>query len=137
MGSALGGFSLYLRDGRVRYVHNLYGKERTVISSDTAIGPGRHEVRFEFTKTAEYAGRGALLLDGVEVGAGDIGHFTPVRFSIAGSGLTCGYELGPAIGDDYVAPFPCTAVIERVEVDVSGARHRDPEGEFQAIMAEQ
>ncbi len=42
MGSALGGFSLYLLDGRLRYVHNLYAlRARTSIDSDDVIAPGR------------------------------------------------------------------------------------------------
>jgi arylsulfatase len=133
----LGGFSLYLRDGRLCYVHNLYGKERHHVRSEAAIGAGEHELRFVFTKSAEFTGTGDLAVDGVSVGRGEIPHFTPVRFSIAGSGLTCGYEVGPAIGDDYVAPFRCNVVIRDVIVDVAGAAHRDPEAEFEAMMSEQ
>ena len=33
LGSALGGFSLHILDGKIRYVHNLYGKERHTIAS--------------------------------------------------------------------------------------------------------
>ena len=31
LGSVLGGFAFYVLDGRMRYVHNLYGKERHAI----------------------------------------------------------------------------------------------------------
>ena len=71
------------------------------------------------------------------VGAADIPHFTPMTFSYTGGGLTCGYEVGPAIGDGYDAPFRTNVEIDRVVVDVSGSPHRDPEGEYDAIMAEQ
>ena len=60
-----------------------------------------------------------------------------MSFSGTGGGLTCGYEVGPAVGDDYVAPFRCNATIRRVVVDVSGEHERDPMAVFQAIMAEQ
>ena len=33
LGSALGGWSLHILDGQIRYVHNLYGKERHTIES--------------------------------------------------------------------------------------------------------
>jgi arylsulfatase len=137
MGSVLGGFALYLLDGTARYVHNLYGKERHVVRSEHQIGAGSHSVELRYTKTAEFQGRIELFVDGAAVGAGDIPHFTPMRFSITGGGLTCGYEIGPAIGDDYVAPFRCNVALAPVVVDVNGAVHRDPEREFQAIMAEQ
>ena len=62
-----------------------------------------------FTKTAEFTGRAELFVDGEAVGAGDIPHFTPMTFSYTGGGLTCGYEVGPAIGDGYEAPFRPTS----------------------------
>jgi hypothetical protein len=137
LGSVLGGFAFYLRDGRLRYVHNLYGKRRDSVASKAVVPPGGHVVAFVFTKTADFAGRAELFLDGGCVGRGEIAQFTPVRFSITGAGLTCGYERGPAIGDDYTAPFAANFEIERVVVDVSGRPYHDPEGEFEAIMSEQ
>ena len=47
LGSALGGWSLHLLGGRLRYVHNLYGKERHVIETDEVLGSGSHEVSFQ------------------------------------------------------------------------------------------
>jgi arylsulfatase len=137
LGSALGGWVLYVVDGCLRYVHNLAGKERHRVVSDAVIGAGAHTLAFRFSKSAEFAGRGTLLVDGAEVGAGDIPFFTPVRFSITGAGLSVGYELGPAISDDYVAPFSFNATLHRVTVSVDGAVTRDLEGEFEAIMSEQ
>jgi len=137
MGSALGGFSFYLRDGRLRYVHNLYSKERHVIGSDEVITPGEHELAYSYSKTKGFSGTGTLLVDGRAVGVGEIPLFTPMSFSGTGGGLTCGYEMGPAVGDDYVAPFRCNAGIRRVVVEVSGDHERDPMAVFQAIMSEQ
>ena len=137
LGSVLGGFTLQLVDGRLRYVHNLYGASRDTIAGDTLISAGTHRVAFAFTKTAEFTGRGELFVDGQSVGAADIPHFTPMTFSYTGGGLTCGYEVGPAIGDGYEAPFRANVHIERVVVDVSGSPHRDPAAEFDAIMSEQ
>ena len=137
MGSALGGFSLYLREGRLRYVHNLYSRERHVIGSDEVIAPGAHTVAYKYTKTKGLSGTGQLFVDGRVVGEGDIPLFTPMSFTGTGGGLTCGYEVGPAVGDDYTAPFRCNASIRRVIVDVEGEHLRDPMAVFQAIMSEQ
>jgi hypothetical protein len=90
-----------------------------------------------FTKTDEFTGHGELFVDDRAVGRAEIPHFTPMSFSNTGGGLTCGYEVGPAIGTDYDAPFRANVEIDRVVVDVSGAPHRDPEAEFDAIMSEQ
>jgi len=137
MGSALGGFAFYLLDGRVRYIHNLYGKERHVVGSDEVLAPGAHQVAYEYTKTTGMSGHGELRVDGRVVGGADIPLFTPMQFSNTGGGMTCGYELGPSVGDDYVAPFRCNVPIHRVVVDVVGEHERDPMAVFQALMSEQ
>src|SRR5207237_823902 len=80
---------------------------------------------------------GRLLVDGRLVGEAEIPHVTPVRYSITGGGITCGWEQGPAVGDDYDAPFPFTGTVRRVVVEVDGQPHRDANAEFEAIMSEQ
>ena len=126
-GSVLGGWSFHLDQGRLRYVHNLYGKERYTVSSDTVVGAGPHTLEFVFTKTDEHAGTGTLSCDGEVVGEGDIPHFTPASYNGTGAGLSCGYELGPAIGTGYEAPFRFRGgALHRVVVDVSDSATFDP-----------
>ncbi len=137
MGTRLGGWSLHLVDGRMRYVHSWLGKERYAVESAAIVGHGRHELRFEFASRGDFSGTGRLLVDDTVVGEGDIPTTTPVRYSITGAGLTCGWEQGPAIGDGYTAPFRFTGTIHDVTVEISGTGHRDPDAEFEAIMAEQ
>jgi arylsulfatase len=137
MGNRLGGWSLHLLDGRLRYVHSFLGKEQYSVESDAVVPAGAHELGFAFSSRGDFSGTGRLTVDGEPVGEGDIPRTTPVRYSITGAGLTCGWEQGPTVGDGYAAPSRFTGTIHRVAVDVSGAGHRDPEGEFAAIMAEQ
>jgi arylsulfatase A-like enzyme len=141
LGSALGGWSLHVLDGRLRYVHNLYGKERHVISSGSGSGSvltaGEHRIEYEFTKDAGLGGTGVLRCDGAEVGRGPIPRFTPSGFTGTGVGLTCGYEWGPAVGEGYTAPFTFPGVIRRAVVRVTGPVVRDPLAELEAILAEQ
>ncbi len=137
LGSVLGGWTLYAIGGTLRYEHNFVGKERHRVVSDVVIPPGEHRIGFGFVRTADFAGTGRLFLDGEVVGEGEIPRFTPARFSITGAGLTCGYEVGPAVSGDYTAPFPFNATLRRVTVEASGAAHHDVEAEFRAIMSEQ
>ena len=59
------------------------------------------------------------------------------RFSICGHGLTCGWALGPAVVDDFVAPFPFTGELEPVVIDVEGAAVVDPIAEaFDAVESQ-
>jgi arylsulfatase len=136
-GSVLGGWSLYLVDGVLHYVHNLTGREISRAVAGRPIGAGRHQLGFAFERSADFAGTGQLYLDGEPAGSVDIALFTPARFSITGSGLTCGYEVGPAISPDYTAPHRFTGTIHRAVVDVTGAPYRDVAAELDAILSEQ
>ncbi|MFM8237745.1 MAG: arylsulfatase [Actinomycetota bacterium] len=137
MGSALGGYTLQCFAGRLRYVHNLYGARRDVLTADRVLGPGAHECEFTFDRTADFTGTVTLRVDGEVVATGEIAHFTPMSFSYTGGGITCGYEAGPAIGEGYAAPFPANVEIARVVVDVSGDPYHDPLAAFREIMAKQ
>jgi arylsulfatase A-like enzyme len=137
MGSALGGWSLHILGARIRYVHNLYGKERHVVESGEAVGPGDHHIEFTFAKDEGAGGTGVLRCDGREVGRGAISRFTPSGFNGVGAGLTCGYEWGPAVGTGYRAPFRFNGTIRRAVVETRGPVVRDPLAELEAILSEQ
>ena len=137
MGTVLGGWSFHVLDGRLRYVNNYLGKERDVVESNDPLAPGPHELAFSFTSEGGLRGTGRLLVDGRVVGEGEIPHVTPVRYSITGGGITCAWEQGPPVGDDYDAPFSFTGTVRRVVVQVDGQPHRDADAEFEAIMSEQ
>ncbi len=136
-GSALGGFSLQLREGRPRYLHNLYGKETYELAGARALGPGRHQVVFRFDREGNAGGPAALEVDGEVVAEARLPLFTVAAFSATGAGLTCGYEFGPSVGEDYRAPFPCTATIHSATVTLSEEVPVNPMVEFERIMAEQ
>ena len=70
-------------------------------------------------------------------GRGRIPLFTVAAFSATNAGLTCGYEFGPAVGEDYDAPFPCTATIHSATVTLGEDVPINPMVEFERIMSEQ
>jgi arylsulfatase len=135
LGTVLGGWSLHVVDGRLRYVHNLYGKERHVVTSETPLGPGAHRLGFVYQRRVGLAGHGTLSVDDEVVGEGEIARFTFTGFNGTGAGLTCGYEIGPAVGPGYRAPFAFTGTIDRAVVEVDGDARMDPVAIFEAIMS--
>ena len=141
-GSVLGGWSFHLlTDGRLCYVHNLAGWREYRIEAPVGdrLGPGPHTLAFEFTPAAAGgAHRGALVVDGEVIGAGDIERVTWSRFSITGAGLTVGWarDFSPA-DRDYRGPFRFTGRLDRVVVDVDGDPFVDPEAEVADLMASQ
>jgi arylsulfatase A-like enzyme len=137
LGSALGGWSMHLLGGRLRYVHNLYGKERYVIESEELLGSGEFILNFAFEKGDGPGGKGSLQIDGRLVGEGEIPRFTPSGFNGVQAGLTCGYEWGPSVGEGYQAPFRFNGTITSAVVEATGPVVRDPLAELAAIMSEQ
>jgi arylsulfatase A-like enzyme len=139
-GSGMGGWALYMDEGRPAYVHNYVSLEEHHIESDPGtppIGPGRHEVTFVFTKTGTNTGTGRLLVDGDEVGTGTVPRFTPMRFSITGVGLTCGYGDGMPVSRRFRAPFAFTATIRRVVIEVNGEPFVDADADAHFALARQ
>ena len=137
MGNTLGGWSFHVHRSCLRYVHNYLGKERHVVTSDEPVPTGEHELTFAFDDRGRLPGNRTPLIDGRLVGEAEIPHITPVRYSITGGGITCGWEQGPPVGEGYDAPFAFTGNLRRVVVEVGGDPHRDPQAEFEAIMSEQ
>ena len=66
-GGSIGGWSLYLKDGKPRYCYNLLGIQRFYVDGDSEVPAGTHQVRMEF----DYAGPG--------LGKGGDGHALPRR----------------------------------------------------------
>jgi arylsulfatase len=137
MGCVLGGWSFQVHDGRLRYLHNLYGKTVDVIESDRVIGAGAHTLGFRYEKLDDEGGRAELVVDGDVVGEGLIAKFTPTSYNNTGAGLSCGYELGPSVGPGYEAPFRWNSELRDVVVEVTGEPRVDPLKEFERIMTEQ
>ena len=137
MGCVLGGWSLHILNGRLRYVHNLYGRERHLLQSAEPVAPGPHHVELTFTKDAGLGGIAVLSCDGTEVARQQLPRFTPSGFNAVGVGLTCGYEWGPAVGEGYAAPFPFPGKIRYAAVETRGPVVRDPMAELEAILSEQ
>jgi arylsulfatase len=126
LGNLTGGFSFFVQDGRLAYLHNFVGKEWTRVDGPLDAPPGAHCFEMRFERTGSHRGTVRLAVDGDVVGEGEIPRFTPVRWNLVGAGLVCGADPGLAVGDDYDAPFRFTGTIERVTVTVAGERSEDP-----------
>jgi len=120
-------------------VSNYLGRDVYVVGSDVAVAPGAHVLTMRFDARPDFSGTVTLLVDGDSVGTGEIARTTPVRHSISGAGITCGWEQGPPVGPGYEAPFPFTGALHHVDVEVltAGGPAEDHEATFAAIMSEQ
>jgi arylsulfatase len=142
-GTAAGGYSFFMKDGKLRYVHNYVGRKLLGVESEDAVPAGKHELRFEFEPTGKpdmQKGEGApgrlqLYVDGTLVGDADADVTTPFVFNPGA--LTCGANPGSPVTPDYVGPFTFTGTLHSVTLDVSGDLIHDPEAELREHLARQ
>ena len=57
-GGSIGGWSLYLKDGKPRYCYNLLGIQRFYVDGDSDVPAGTHQVRMEFDYDGAGLGKG-------------------------------------------------------------------------------
>jgi arylsulfatase len=144
-GGSDGGYSLYMKDGKLHYIHNYVASEYFHIESVEEVPAGRHQLRFEFEVTGKpdiaagkgVPGRAQLYVDGKLAGHTDFPYTTPLTFGVAGGALECGRDSGAPVTPEYAPPFEFTGTIDSVTVDVSGELIRDTEAEIRQIMARQ
>jgi arylsulfatase len=136
-GSWFAGYSLYVKDRRLHYVHNYLGLAEYRVSATEDIPSGAVRLQFRFTRTGEHRGMGSLHVGDRQVGAGEIPRTVPAVIETSGEGLCCGYDSGLPVTEDYRAPFRFTGRIARVTVEVDGAETLDAEAEARSAMIEQ
>jgi arylsulfatase len=104
-GGRFGGWSLYARDGRAKFVYNVLGINEFPVEADTPIPEGKHQVRMEFAYDGGGLGKGGtvtLYHDGDKVGEGKVAFTQAIIFS--GDETTdVGYESGTSVTADYTA----------------------------------
>jgi len=142
-GTAAGGYSLYVKGGKLHYVHNYVGRGLYSVTTPEPLPAGEHELRFEFEPTGQpdmahgkgTPGRLQLYVDGALVANAEAPVTTP--FALNPGALTCGANPGSPVTPDYPSPFKFTGTLHKVTVDVSGELIHDPEAELRAHMARQ
>jgi arylsulfatase len=135
-GSWFAGYSLYVKERRLVYVHNHMGLAEYGIRANEDLPTGRTTLRFRFTRTGEHRGRGQLFVGERLIGEGEIPHTVPHVIETSGEGLCCGYDSGLPVTDDYRAPFRFTGRIERVVVEIDDAPPPDAEAQLRTAMTD-
>ncbi|REJ90674.1 MAG: arylsulfatase [Planctomycetota bacterium] len=124
-GGITGGYSLYVRDGKLHYDYNFVGEETYRVESTTDIPSGEvvvamHYEQRPFKPLVEHTGGPAeLFINGKSVGKGEIEKVIPVRFAPTETldiGLDLGSPASPAYRGQY--PFAFTGKIQEVMVSL-------------------
>ncbi len=125
-GSFLGGFSLYVEEGRLKHTYSFLGLKLDTITSRNELPKGKVNVRYEFTadKSGEFAtsGTSRLFVNGKQEAEGKIEHTVPLRFT-AYAGMDIGTDNGlpvvPKLGYAKLLPKYFKGTIEKVEFDLT------------------
>ena len=142
-GGRFGGWSVYARDGKLKFTYNVLGIHEFPTEATEPIPQGKHQVRMEFAYDGGGLAKGGnvtLYYDGTEVGNGRVGATHPMIFS-ADETTDIGYESGTPVSPDYTPKdSKFTGKINWVQLDVGVDDHDhfiDPEERLRVAMARQ
>ena len=129
-GSRFGGYSFFIKGGKVVFVYNFLGISPEQRLACDAPSLGKHVVGLEFVKESlsknlEMLGSAKLTVDGKEMGTAKFrtqsGHY-----ALCGEGLCIGYDGGDAVSAEYQGKFAFSGGrIIRVVFDVAKDIHVD------------
>ena len=102
-GANIGGWSLYAKDGKLKYCYNWGGFKHFMVEATTPIPAGEHQVRMEFAYAGGGLGKGGkvtLYTDGKKVGEGNV-EATLANIFSADDGCDVGEDTGAPVSPDY------------------------------------
>jgi arylsulfatase len=142
-GGRFGGWAVYTKNGKAKFVYNVLGIQEFTTESDAAISAGTHQVRMEFAYDGGGLAKGGnvtLYYDGTDVGTGRVGATQPMIFS-ADETTDIGYESGTTVTSDYsTRESRFTGKINWVQLDLGKDDHDhfiDPEERLRIAMSRQ
>jgi arylsulfatase len=142
-GGRFGGWSVYAKNGKAKFVYNLLGIQEFATEANAPIPAGKHQVRMEFAYDGGGLAKGGdvtLYYDGTAVGNGRVGATQAMIFS-ADETTDIGYESGTTVTADYTADTSrFTGKIHWVQIDLGDDNHDhfiDPDERLRIAMARQ
>jgi arylsulfatase len=139
-GGNVGGYTLFVKDKKLHYVHNYVGAEEFHVVSNVDVPEGKVALTYEFEKNGEpdfktgkgAAGKAQLYVNKKLVGETALPYTVPLALGI-GSGVFIGRNSGSPVSQLYGPPFEFTGTIYQVTVDVSGKLIEDSEEQKHAV----
>lgn len=102
-GGEAGGWTLYVKKGKLKYCYNFFGIEYYFAEADKIIPTGKHQVRMEFKYDGGGLAKGGnvtLYYDGKSVGKGRVERTQPMGYS-ADEAADVGADTGSPASPDY------------------------------------
>lgn len=102
-GGITGGWSIYAKEGKLKFCYNFLGLEHYFVTSDQILPSGQHQVRMEFDYDGGGLGKGGtvtLYVDGNQVGQGRVKQTEPFVYS-ADETFDIGVDDASSVSPDY------------------------------------
>ena len=119
----LGGFTLYVKDGKLTHTYSMMGVFVYTQVAEEDLPTGEVTVRMEFLADAAKPATGGdvtLFVNDRQIGKGRMDYTVPIRFS-GYAGMDIGRDNGGVVDRAYEdkKPFPFTGTIKRVVFDIT------------------
>jgi len=123
-GGNFGGWTLYVKDGTLKYFYNFLGMKYYEVTATSPLPSGKHQVRMEFRYAGGGLGKGAditLYVDGKEAGKGHVERTHGYLFSMDET-TEIGCDVGEPVSTDYgPRDNEFTGKIKWVQIDIDAA----------------
>jgi arylsulfatase len=121
-GGLVGGYGLYIRDGRPTFVYNYLALERYTIVGTAALPKGKVQLKidFKYHGGAGELGKGAtvsMMVNGATVAEGELPKTIPIQISL-NEGFDVGMDVGSPVDFTYKLPFKFTGNIDKVDIEL-------------------
>jgi len=117
VGGMTGGFTMFIKGGRLYYDYNYLDGVYYTMSSPL-LKEGKAELKFKFIKTREFGGTGQLFVNGKKVDERDMPRMHISTYSLAET-FDVGIDTGTQVSRIYEGPFPFNGELDRVTIKLT------------------
>ncbi|HKB03692.1 MAG TPA: arylsulfatase, partial [Gemmataceae bacterium] len=121
-GGMVGGYGLYLRDGKPTFAYNYLDIDRYTVAGKDALPKGKVKLAVNFAYDGRPGERGkggtiTISANGSKVAEGQLPRTIPLQISL-GEGMDIGEDVGSPVDFSYKLPFKFTGKVEKVTVEL-------------------
>ncbi len=117
VGGMTGGFTMFIKDRRLYYVYNYLDGVYYTLKSPELVA-GKTDVKFDFTKTDDFAGIGKLYVNGNKVDEVEMPKMHISTYSLAET-FDVGRDTGTQVSKLYTDPYPFNGELDRVVIQLT------------------
>lgn len=128
-GGEFGGWTFFMKDGKLHYSHNYLKIDEYEVASSQQVSAGKHELsvhfapKEKFLKPDYFTGDVTLYVDGAKAGELKDIKMAAQYSAMTGYGVQVGRNAGTPVSHAYEAPFQFTGQLDKVIIEVAEAKN--------------